>query len=234
MKARERKISLWVLGILIFYTVVGFLVLPPIIRAVAVKELSENLDRKVSIQAVRVNPFVPSVTIRGLLILDKDDKPFLSWNEVYVNLEISSIFRQAWTFREIRVTDPYFRAQMNKNYTFNFSDILEKYSTPTNAPQKKASKPLMVRVKRFNVTDARLSIADYTVRTPFRRIVGPVYLTASNVCTVPDSGGSGTLFAKTDAGDYFTWRGDFCITPPRSAGNVAIFDVILNKFKPLY
>jgi Domain of Unknown Function (DUF748) len=235
MKARERKISLWVLGILIFYTIIGFLVLPPIIRAVAVRELSENLDRKVSIQKVKVNPFVPSVTIRGLLILDKDNQPFLSWNEVYVNLEISSIFRQAWTFREISVTGPFVRAEMNKNYTFNFSDILKKYSaTSTNAAQKKASKPLLVRVKRLNVTDARMSIADYTVRTPFRRIVGPVYLTASNVCTVPDSGGSGTIFGKTDAGDYFSWRGNFCITPPRSAGNVAVFDVIVNKFKPLY
>ena len=235
MPVRTRKIALWVLGILLLYAIIGFVILPPIIRAVAVKELSEDLDRKVTIQKVAVNPFVPSLTIRGLLILDKDNKPFLSWNEVYVNLELSSIVRQAWTFREIRVTDPYVRAQMNKDHTFNFSDILKKYSTtPTNAPPKKASKPLMVRVKRLYVTDASMSIADYTVRTPFKRIVGPVYLAASNLCTVPDSGGSGSLFGKTDAGDYFSWRGNFCVTPPRSTGNVAVFDVIVNKFKPLY
>lgn len=235
MSARTRKIVLWVLGILLLYTIIGFFILPPIIRAVAVKELSENLDRKVSIQKVEVDPFVPSIAIRGLLVLDKDGQPFLSWDEVYVNFEISSIFRKAWTFREISVRGPYARAQMNKDYTYNFSDLVEKYSTPsTNAPPKKASKPLMVRVKRLYVSDAKLSLTDYTVRTPFKRLVGPVYLTASNVCTVPDSGGSGTLFGKTDAGEYFSWRGDFCATPLRSSGNVAIFHVIMNTFKPLY
>ena len=235
MKARERKIALWVLGILILYTIVGFLILPPIIRAVAVKDLSEDLNRKVSIQRVKVNPFVPSLTIRGLLVMDKDGKPLLSWDEVYVNLEISSVFRKAWTFREISVTGPYARAQMNKNYTYNFSDIVAKSSTAgTNASAKKPSKPLFVRVKRLEVNDARLRLADYTVREPFKRTIGPVYLMVSNFCTVPDSEGSGTLFGHTDAGTYFSWRGNFCPSPLRSAGNVAIFHVIMNSFKPLY
>ena len=235
MTRRERKIALWVLGILLLYTIIGFFILPPIIRAVAVKDLSENLDRKVSIQKVAVNPFVPTLTIRGLLVLDKDGKPLLSWDKAYVNLEISSIFRKAWTFREISVSGPFFRAQMNTNYTYNFSDIVNKFSTPsTNAPPQKASKPLLVRVKRLNVTDARLRLADYTVRTPFKRTVGPMYLAVSNFCTVPYSDGSGTLFGKTDAGTYFSWRGSFCPAPLRSAGNVAIFHVIMNSFKPLY
>lgn len=233
--ARKRKLALWILGLLLFYTVVGFFILPPIIRAVAVKELSEDLNRKVTIQSVKVNPFVPSLAIRGLLVQDKDGQPLLSWNNVYVSFEVSSFFRKAWTFREITVTSPYARAQMNKDYTYNFSDLVAKYSaTPANAAPKQPSKPLMVRVKHLKVTDARLSLADYTIRTPFKRIVGPVFLTASNVCTVPDSGGSGVLFGNTDAGEYFSWRGTFCLTPLRSSGNTSVFHVTMNKFKPLY
>ncbi|HEX3624869.1 MAG TPA: DUF748 domain-containing protein [Verrucomicrobiae bacterium] len=232
---RRRKLALWILGVLLFYTVVGFLILPPIIRAVAVKELSEDLNRKVTIQAVRLNPFVPSLTVRGLLVEDKDGEPFLSCDEAYFTFQVSSIFRKAWTFRQIRVTGPYARAQMNKDYTYNFSDLVAKYSAPTtNAASKEPSKPLLVCIKHLNVTDARLSLADFTVRTPFKRVIGPVFLTASNVTTVADSGGSGTLFGRTDVGEYFSWRGTFCMTPPRSDGNVAIFDVPMDKFKALY
>jgi hypothetical protein len=235
LSARKRKVALWIFGLFLFYTVVGFLILPPIIRAVAVKVLSENLDRKVTIQTVRVNPYVPSVTILGLLVQDKDGQPLLSWDMVYVSFEVSSIFRQAWTLQKVEVDGPFARAQMNKDYTYNFSDLVAKYSTtPTNAPSKEPSKPLLVCVKHLTVTDARLSLADYTIRTPFKRIVGPVFLTLSNVCTVPDSEGSGTLFGKTDAGEYFSWHGDFCLTPLRSAGNTVVFDVTMNKFKPLY
>jgi hypothetical protein len=235
LSARKRKVALWISGVFLFYTIVGFLILPPIIRAVTVKVLSENLDRTVTIQKVRVNLYVPSITIRGLLVQDKDGQPLLSWDRVYVSFEISSIFRQAWTLRKLEVDGPFVRAQMNKDYTYNFSDLVTKYATtPTNAAHQKPSKPLLVCVKRLTVTDAKLSLADYTIRTPFKRIVGPVFLTASNVCTVTDSEGSGTLFGKTDAGEYFAWRGNFCITPLRSAGNTVVYDVIMKKFKPLY
>jgi hypothetical protein len=115
-------LALWVVGILIFYTIVGFFILPPIIRAVAVKELSTDLHRKVTIQKVKVNPYVPSLTILGLFVQDKDGQPFLSWDKVYLNFELSSIFRKDWTFRKIVVTGPFARAQMNRNYTYNFSD----------------------------------------------------------------------------------------------------------------
>ncbi len=235
LSPRRRKVVLWILGVLVFYTIFGFLILPPIIRAVAVKELSENLGRKATIQRVNVNPFVPSLTIRGLLVQDKDGQPFLTWDRVYVSFEMSSIFRRAWTFRKIEVTGPFARAQMNKDYTYNFSDLVKEYATtPSAAAPKKASKPLLVRVKRLEVTDARLSLSDYTVRTPFKRVVGPVYLTLSNFCTEADSDGSGYLFGKTDAGEYFQWHGSFCLTPLRSAGNAIIYDVTMNKFKPLY
>ena len=49
------------------YTLLGFLILPPIIRAVAVKQLSKQLERDVSIEKVKLNPYTLSATIRGLL-----------------------------------------------------------------------------------------------------------------------------------------------------------------------
>ena len=46
----------WTRGLLLFYTVLGFFILPPIIRSVAVKQLSHQLDREVSIRQVKFNP----------------------------------------------------------------------------------------------------------------------------------------------------------------------------------
>ena len=115
------------------YAIIGFLILPPIIRAVAVKQLSKQLDREVSIQKVKLNPFAFSTAIRGLLIKDKDGEPFVSWDEVYVNFQLSSFLGHPWVFKEISVTSPFARVQMNQDGTFNFSDLITKFS-PTNAP----------------------------------------------------------------------------------------------------
>jgi type II secretory pathway component PulM len=56
LSPRERKIALWIFGLLALYTLVGFFVLPPIIRSVAVKQLSQQLGREVAIEKIKINP----------------------------------------------------------------------------------------------------------------------------------------------------------------------------------
>jgi hypothetical protein len=129
---RKRKLAVWALGLLLAYTVAGFLILPPIIRSVAVKQLSKQLGRGVSIEQVKLNPFAFSCAVRGLLIKDKDGQPFVSWDEVYVNLQLSSFFGHAWVIKEVSVSKPFVRVLVNKDNSFNFSDILAKFDT--NAP----------------------------------------------------------------------------------------------------
>ena len=57
LSPRTQRIVKWCVGLFLAYTLLGFLILPPIIRAVAAKQLSKQLDREVSIQKVKLNPF---------------------------------------------------------------------------------------------------------------------------------------------------------------------------------
>src|SRR5258708_7956657 len=97
-RSRRRWLR-WAAGALLCYAVIGFLVLPLIAKWVAVRQLRAQLDREVTVQKLRINPFVLSVTIRGLLIKDKDGQPFVSWEEFYVNFQLSSFFGKAWVFK---------------------------------------------------------------------------------------------------------------------------------------
>jgi len=72
MLPRKRKLIKWALWLLVLYTVIGFLILPPIVRSIAVKQLSKQLDREVTIEKIKINPFALSTTVRGLMIKDKD------------------------------------------------------------------------------------------------------------------------------------------------------------------
>lgn len=235
-KSWKPKLIKWAFILFVLYTIVGFLILPPIIRVVAVKVLSEQLDRKVTIQKVKLNPYVPSITIRGLLILDKDGQPFVSWDRVYVSFRPWSVFTSAWTLGKVEVDKPFVRAQMNKDYTFNFSDLITKFTTnaPSAAPPKQPSKPLLVRVQQLIITNATMSVADFTERTPFKRIIGPLHLSLKNFGTVPDNNAPYALAGTTDAGENFNWRGSVCLTPLRSEGRLTVNDITLSNFAPIY
>lgn len=232
---RRRKLILWILGLLLFYTIFGFLILPPIVRSIAVKQLSRQLDRPVSIEKIKINPFAFSTTIRGLLIRDKDGQPFLSWDELYVNFQLSSFFGHSWVFKEISLSVPYARVQVNKDYTLNFSDLVAKFSTngPAAAPAT-PSRPVAVRVGRLQITGATASLTDLTTREPFKRMVGPVDVTLENFRTNPDNKNPYAFAGTTDAGERFAWSGFFYLDPLRSQGTLTLDNLTLNRYAPLY
>jgi len=103
---RRRKLGLWLIALFLLYTVVGFLILPPIVRLVAVKELSQQLNRQVAIRKIKFNPYALSVAVDGLMIREPDGTPFVSWEEVYVRFQLSSVFRHAWGSRKSAWTGP--------------------------------------------------------------------------------------------------------------------------------
>jgi hypothetical protein len=232
---KRRKLLRWAFGLLLFYTVVGFFILPPIIRAVAIKKLSAQLDREVSIQKVKLNPFALSTTIRGLMIKDKDGQPFVSWDEVYVNLQLASLFGHTWVFSEVSTTNPYVRVQVNKNYSLNFSDLITKFSTNTSSSAKtQTTKPLALRIDHLHIAHASASLTDLTPSTPFRRIVGPLDITLDNFRTDPNNKNPYSFSGTTDAGEKISWAGYFYLDPIRSRGELALNNFSLNKYAPLY
>ena len=233
---RRRKLALWFLGLLLFYTIVGFLVLPPIVRRVSVKQLSQQLDREVTIEKIKINPFALSTTIRGLLIKDHDGQPFVSWDEVYVNFQLSSLFTKAVTFAEISVVKPYARVQMNWDNSFNFSDLITKFSNTNAAPVPKPapSKPLVLHIGRLHIGGLAAAFADFTTHEPFKRTIGPLDISLDDFRTDPDNKNPYAFTGTTDAGERISWSGFFYLDPIRSQGALTLDHFTLNKYAPLY
>ncbi len=223
----------WLAAIFVVYSIVGFLILPPIIRVVAAKQIARQLDREVFIRKVRLNPYTLSTTIRGLLVKDKNGEPFLSWDEVYVNFQLSSFFGHTWVFKEVNTSQPFVRVQMNKDYTFNFSDLITKFSAGSPAA-KNPPKPLALRIDRLQITGAVASLADLTPRTPFKRTVGPIDVTLVGFRTDPSNKNPYSFTGTTDAGEKISWSGFFYLTPIRSEGEFALENLTLNKYAALY
>jgi Domain of Unknown Function (DUF748) len=235
LSARQRKLVIWSVALLLGYTIIGFFILPPIIRSVAAKQLTKQLDREVTIQKVKLNPFALSATVDGLLIKEKDGQPFVSWDEVYVNFQLSSLFGKAWTLKEISTTKPFVRAQMNWDHTFNFSDLIAKFSTnsPSTAPAKPA-KPFVLHIDRLHIGGASAAFSDLTTHIPFTRIIGPLDVTLENFRTDSDSKNPYSFAGTTDAGETFSWSGYFYLDPLRSQGELNLNKVSLNKYAALY
>jgi len=233
LSSRRRKQTIWGASLVLFYTVFGFFILPLIVKAVAISQLSKQLDREVTIRQVKINPYVLSGTIRGLLVKDKDGEPFLSFEEAYANFQLSSFFGKPWVFKDVWTVKPYCRAQINKDYTFNFSDLTTKFSQPSPQP-KKPSKPLYLHVGRFQILSASASFADLTLASPFHRLIGPVQIMLTDFHTDPNNQNPYSFSGTTDGGERFAWSGQFSLDPLQSAGQLSLEGLSIPKYAPLF
>jgi hypothetical protein len=232
-RTHQRKLR-WAAGVIVAYTVIGFLLLPPLVKYIATRKLSSLVERSVSIQKLRLNPYTFSITIAGFLIRDKDGEPFVSWDEVYVNFQPTSIFAKAWAFREVRTSRPFVRVQVNKDSSLNFSDLLKKFGQESGDKPSAPSKPPALRIDLLEIDGAQASFLDLTPRTPFRRTLGPLRVTLNHFQTRSDSRNPYAFSGTTDSGERFSWSGHFFLSPIRSEGDLSLENLVLSKYAPLY
>src|SRR5215469_8744281 len=123
--SRSGKILTWALVAFLVYVLFGFFALPPIIKWQLLKKLPISTKRHATIQQVKFNPLVLSLTVQGLALTEPDGRIFLSWDELYFNFQTSSLFRWAWTFKEIRLVKPFGEIIILPDGRLNFANMFE-------------------------------------------------------------------------------------------------------------
>ena len=231
--ARRRRRWLGALITLAALVLFGFFGLPPIVRAQAVKQLTKTLHREVSIGRVRINPLVLSVAVEGLAIKDRDGGPFVGWKRLFVDFDSWSLFTGEWRFQEITLDGFSGRAVMNKDGSFNFSDLVPAPScAPVPEAPAKPGRPLYVG--KLAVTSAAAGFADHTRVAPFSSDVGPLSFTLTDFRTAGDPKAPYAFSAVTESGETLDWRGRVSINPVRSVGEFSVGKVALKKYAPYY
>ena len=157
----RRRILIWTVACLAVFALAGFFVVPPILKSVLTKQLTAALHRDVSIREVRVNPFALSTTIRGVAVKEtKSPETFVSFDELYLNAGLSSLFRWGIVVKELRLTKPFIRIVRHQDQSYNFSDLLEGQKAQPSAP----AKPMRFSINNIRITDGGADIQDETVQ----------------------------------------------------------------------
>lgn len=133
-----RKLIVWVAGFLVLFTLVGFFALPPVIKSLLSKKLSQALGRAVTVQEVGVNPFSLTVRISGVTVKEKTGADtFVQFDKLVISLDPSSLVRRAIILRRVRLEGPYVHITLDKKGLYNFSDLLASKPPSAEEPDKK-------------------------------------------------------------------------------------------------
>ncbi len=126
--ARLKKHVLRAVIAFVLIGVVGFLVLPPVVKYFALAKASEALHRTVEVRKIHINPYALSLEVEGLSIKEPDGaETFASFDSLYVNLESASIFRGGPIIGEFRLVAPKVRIARLSDTRYNFSDLMDEF-----------------------------------------------------------------------------------------------------------
>jgi uncharacterized protein involved in outer membrane biogenesis len=212
----------------------GFFLAPRIIRAVVLWQLPKQIGRTVALREIKTNPFAMSLAIDGFAVAETDGKPFVTWDEVYVNADPTGLLHGELVVSQVTISNAFAHVQANRDGTFNFTDILQRLPSQPAPAKKSAGKPMTVRVGQLRITGTQLVYDDLTRSAPFHTTIGPIDVTLNDFSTGPDSRNPYGFDAVTESGERFSWKGVFNFAPIRSEGDFSIEGIKLGKYAPYY
>ena len=159
-RARLYRAAKWLAGVLVTVAVLGFLVLPPIVRHFAEKALTEFTGRAVTLEQVRINPFALSLTARDVHVSEADGTAdAFSLGGLYANVEAESLFRLAPVLREVRIEAPQIRVALLEDGRHSWTDVLERIAAQ---PKDEDQSPALFSLNNLQLINGSVLVDDRT------------------------------------------------------------------------
>ena len=227
------RLAVLAVGLLLTYTLVGFFLVPYLIKAYAIPAVAEKFKRPVLVREVELNPFALSLRLAGFEIQERDQSALLGFEEFYVNLQASSLLRRAYVFDAIRLTVPYVSARISKDGRMNLAELVPvddgpQPSVPPQAGKAPAEIPA-VEIGEFEISQAVIEFRDESKHKPYVLDIVPIHIVLKNFHTKPGGDNSYAFTAELDKGETLSWAGIVSLEPLRSSGKFSISGVKLPR-----
>lgn len=219
----------------LLYALLGFFLAPGLVRDNARQALADLTGRDVTIDEVKINPLVLSATVNGFSIKDEQTEVLLGFNQLYVNFQLSSLFRWSWHFDEILLDALTVRAQRNPGDVFSFDDVLahiqaQAEKAPEEATEPEEEKPGLpaISIANLSLTGGDVRFTEATGEEP-ETLALPLAFTVNNFSTKGKDEDSNDYAIRLEGpdGGVLDWQGRFEFTPFIAQGHLSVEKVDL-------
>ena len=228
------RTSLIVMAVLVLlYALLGFIILPYIVKSQVFPAVSGQLKRPVLAKEVAINPFALSVTITGFEIQEADQMPLLGFDELFVNFELSSLLHQTYRFDEIKLVMPYVSVRIMPSGALNLLE-LAKVSGGSTAPdqetppvkdeaEKKRLPPIEIAL--LQISRGIVEFRDDSKPKPFEVSIVPIEIMLRNFSTRRGGENVYAFTAEVRKEELLNWEGTISLDPIQSEGKFSLTGV---------
>ncbi|HEY3732204.1 MAG TPA: DUF748 domain-containing protein, partial [Steroidobacteraceae bacterium] len=212
-----------VVGLLLLYTLAGFLLVPYVARTQAISYVQRNLGRHLTIGAVSFNPFTFKTEVRDVRLTEADGSALISFALFRVEFSaLASLIHRSWTLSEVRLDQPVVTALVARDGSLNLTKLAPpSATTPPPPPAKSGSVPAL-RIGALSVTAGQVHFEDRSRGQPFSANLSPIEFSLSDFRTQLNFENHYHFSAATSAGEQLDWSGEFSVRPLGSNGDIML------------
>lgn len=218
--ANWRRKRFWLVVAVVAWTLFGFFGAPPLVER-ALTQTFEKTGRSIDIEDVATNPYVLSLRVNGLEVHDPDKTPVVGFDEIYVNFQLSSLFRWAWTFGEIRLVGMHVEEERFADGNTRLARLEKDLAVDSAPPPPDEERPPRIVIHSLTLEDGSFGVTDQ-LAGGFQDQFGPVSISANDLRTVPDHAGDNAVSITTPGGGIVSWQGDLQLVPLASSGHLTV------------
>ena len=189
--------------------------------------MQQDFDAGLSVEKIEFNPFVLSLRINGFELDNPSGNPTLRVQEIFGNFQLSSIFRLALTFDEIRFTSPELFVARDKSGNFDIAYLLNSSASAEASVEgenesSENTSLLQALIYNFTIEDWFVNWSDEVPAESIKTRFGPVNITIQGLNTLPNRSGQQSVVIATESSGTLSWTGNLQLNPLQSSGNAVL------------
>ncbi len=219
-------------GVALFvaYLLFGYLTINPLAQRLLPWVAENQLASRLTLGQVKFDPLSLEFDVNNFHLTRPDGGALASFDHLYVNLQLDSLFRFAWHLREIRISQPDIRLEIRKDGRFNWAELLAKL----NEDSKPSATMPRVLIDRLQIDAGRVHYAELNRDTPVETDLTPLSLQVGSFSTLPEDRGDYLIAATLEElGGRLRWKGTLGVNPLASTGAVDLQGVQLGRLAKL-
>ena len=205
------------------YAALGFFLAPWLVQKNMIDVFRDGYSAELRLGKVEVNPFVLSLRLSGFELDDPAGSPVARIDTIFINFQLSSLLRWAWTFDEIRFTAPEFFVARddtgNLNLAYLFDETAEQADGAAEEPDASITRML---VFDFVIDNCAINWHDEVPVDTIETRFGPINIEIEELNTLPNRTGQQSVLITTESTGTLSWTGSLQLNPLKSAAHASI------------
>ncbi|WP_292751255.1 DUF748 domain-containing protein, partial [Methylophaga sp. UBA4204] len=228
---KYRSLLIWVVSILLLYTLIGFLLVPWLAERQLVKTMQQRLGVEASVENIYFNPYTFEATVDNLQLTTEQDEPLAASEKLYLNLQPLQLARLTLRLEEINLADTtlHFRRYSTTANTLtrladNWAASAKEEAAEDEANQSSEQDESLfsLEIAEVNYTNGEIHYRDEVPKEPFETVLRPVNIHLDNFSTEASQTASLDMAVGLENDAKLSADGKLSMSPLQLSGQITL------------